>query len=289
MTRRIWRLGMALGALVVAWSVGGWAAPAAGTVYVSVARSGRPVTGLTARDFAVLVGGREQPVISAAPASEPLTLILFVNPPPEDISITRTAFHSLLSLIREKNPQARVAIVNSASAPTFYEAGAQGVMLDRQVGALYTDANSGNVVERLPELTSAIEKEPSGHRVILAVTTPGLTHGLQYSPQTAPDLAGTHCELWGIQLAPLGSDIIDRDDAYTKLIVASGGQRATVYGATLLEGRARDMVSLILSQYLVTFQPPDVRGTLAIRVGVRGQSPGTEVFAPNWLVTAPRF
>lgn len=289
MTRRAWQLGGALVAMMVASGAGSAAAPAPGAVYVTVARDGRPVTGLAAKDFAVLVGGREQPVISAGPASEPLTLIIFANPPALDISITRTAFRSMLALIRERNPQARVAIVNTASGPTFYEAGAQAAMLDRQVGALYTDPDTGDVVERLPELTSDIAKEPSRRRVILAITMPGLTHGMQYSPQTAPSLANSGCELWGIQLTALGDDVIDRDDAYSKLIVSSGGQRATVYGSTLLEGRARDMMSLILSQYVVTFQPPDARGTLAIRVGVRGQAPGTEVLAPSWLVMAPRF
>ena len=289
MSRRAWQLGIGLLAMVIACGVSGSAAPAPGAVYVSVARNGRPVTGLAAKDFAVLIGGREQPIISAVPASEPLSLIIFANPPATDISITRTAFRSILTLIRQQNPQARVAIVNTASGPTFYEAGAQGTMLDRQVGALYADPDTGNVVERLPELTSEIAKEPSRRRVILAITTPGLTHGMQFSPKTAPDLANSHCELWGIQLAPLGSDVIDRDDAYSNLIVSSGGQRATVYGATLLEGRARDMMSLILSQYVVSFEPPDVRGTLAIRVGVRGQAAGTEVFAPNWLVAAPSF
>ena len=289
MTRRGWPLGGALIAMMVASGAGSIAAPAPGAVYVSVARDGRPVTGLAARDFAVLVGGREQAVLSASPASEPLALIIFANPPALDISITRTAFRSILGLIRDRNPQARVAIVNTAAGPTFYDAAAQAAMLDRQVGALYTDPDTGDVVERLPELTSEIAKEPSRRRVILAITTPGLTRGLQYSPRTAPALADSGCELWGIQLTPLGDNVIDRDDAYTKLIMASGGQRATVYGSTLLEGRARDMMSLILSQYVVTFQPPDTRGTLSIRVGVRGQSPGTEVFAPNWLVTAPRF
>lgn len=287
MTRRTW-LGAGLLAIVLAGGVSGSAAPAPASIYVSVARGGRPVTGLAAKDFAVLVGGREQPVVSATPASEPLSLIIFVDIGTQnDVSLTRTAVRSILGIVREQNPQARVAIVNSAAGPTFYDVTAQAGLLERTVGTLYGNADIGTVVERLPELGHELSKEPSRRRVILALTPPGLTHGLQYSPQTASDLAKSGSELWGIQVAQQGENLIDVDDAYSMLIKQSGGRRATVYGVALLDGAVRDMTSLFLSQYLVSFQPPDARGTLALRVGVRGQSAGTEIYAPGWLVTAP--
>jgi hypothetical protein len=288
MIRRAWQLGVAIGGIVIACGPLGRAAPAPGAVYVSVARSGRPVTGLTAKDFAVLVGGHEQPVISATPASEPLALVIFVEIGTQnDVSLTRTAVRSILGLVREQNPQARVAIVNSAVGPTFYEAAAQAGLLERTIGTLYSNPDIGNVVERLPELGAALSKEPSRRRVILAITPPGLTHGIQFTPQTAPDLAKSGCELWGIQVAQQGGNVLDRDDAYAMLITESGGQRMTAYGVQMLDSQARDMASLFLSQYLLTFQRPDARGTLVLRVGVRGQTGGTQIFAPGWMVTTP--
>lgn len=258
------------------------ASAAPGSAYVAVAHDGRPVTGLTAKDFAVLVGGHDQQVLSAQATSEPLALIIFVQARPNDVSLTRTAVRSVLAQIRQANPEARVGITSTAVTPLLFAVTAQAGELDREIGALYTDVNIGSLVERIPDLTKQLSTEPSKRRIILSITTPALTHGIQVTPETAPTLANRGCELWGIEVGQVGGVVLDRDPVYSKLIEASGGRQATVYGVPLLEAAARDMTSLFLSQYLVTYARPDAKGTLALRVGVRGQASGTEIYAPGW-------
>jgi hypothetical protein len=255
---------------------------APGSAYVAVAHDGRPVRGLGAKDFAVIVGGHDQPVLSAEATSEPLALIIFVQARPDDVSLTRTAIRSVLQHVRQINPDARVGIATTSATPLLFAVTAQAGELDRQIGALYTDPDLGSLVERIPDLSKQLAGEPTRRRILLSVTTPALTHGLRIAPTTAPDLAERFCELWGIEVGQVGGTVIDRDPVFSKLIEASGGRQATVYGASLLEAAARDMTDLFLSQYLVTYARPDATGTLALRIGVRGQPSGLEVYAPGW-------
>jgi len=83
---------------------------------------------------------------------------------------------------------------------------------------------------------------------------------------------------------PVGSTVLDRDTIFEDLISRSGGRRATVYGAALLDTVVRQAAELFLSQYLVTYTHPDAKGPLPLRVGVRGLRQGAQIFAPGWTI-----
>jgi hypothetical protein len=256
-----------------------------GAVYVAVAGSdGQPVPGLVAANFAVRVAGRDQPVLSAQAASEPLSLILFVQVNPNDVALTRGAIRSVIDLVRQASPHARVGLADGPGTPEMLAVTAQAKQLDTQVGALYTEPDLGPLVERLSALTALLAREPTSRRIILSITPPGVTSGRRLGPDTPAALRKAGCELWGIEVGPLGGDVLDRDQIFEDLIVWSGGRRATVYGAALLDTVARQAAALFLSQYLVTFTRADAVGQQALQVGVRGVPSGARVFAPAWTL-----
>ena len=139
-------------------------------------------------------------------------------------------------------------------------------------------------LQRLPGLAAVLSKEPSRRRIILSITPPGVTNGLRVGPETGASLQAAGCELWGIEVAPVGSTVLDRDTIFEDLISRSGGRRATVYGAALLDTVVRQAAELFLSQYLVTYTHPDAKGPLPLRVGVRGLRQGAQIFAPGWTI-----
>ena len=274
-------------AVAVAAAVGGerlGVAATPSTIYVAVAKDDKPVPGLTAKNFEVQAGGRALPVISAEPASEPLSLVLFVQTRPDDTSLTRSAVRSILALVRQANPDARVGLVTTAASPTFVSVTSQAVLLERTLGTLYADSNIGSIVERVPELTRVLSQEPNRRRVILSITPPGLTHGVQLSSETAPSLQRCGCELWGLVVAQVGGTLLDRDDVLSNLITVSGGRRANVVGAPLLDAASRLMASLMLAQYKVQFEHPDSKQPLNLRVGVHTHLTGVQVYAPGWTI-----
>jgi hypothetical protein len=280
-------LGVRIAALLccaVGWSSDLGAAKS-GSVYVAVAGSdGQPVPGLTSANFAVRVADRDQPVLSAQAASEPLALILFVQVAPNDVAQTRGAIRSVIDLVRQASPHARVGLADGPGTPEMLAVTAQAKQLDTQVGALYTEPDLGSLVERLPALAARLAQEPTNRRIILSITPPGVTSGRRVTPDTPPALRKAGCELWGIEVGQTGGDILDRDQIFEDLIVWSGGRRATVYGAALLDTVARQTADLFLSQYLVTFTRADAIGQQKLQVGVRGLPSGARVFAPAWTL-----
>lgn len=277
------RLAFVLALVALPWEAVDRAAATPGVVYVAVARDDHPVAGLSASDFVVKAGGQDEPVLSAEAAKDPISLLIFVQTRPDDTSLTRAALRSMLAQVRQLNPEARVALSNGPATPPFFEATTQAGMLDRTIGALYTEPDLGTIVERVPEFTRHLAEEPSRRRIILAITPPGLTHGRQLTPDTGPDLQKCGCQLWGIEVGQVGGTVIDHDEVYSDLIAQSGGRESTVYGAPLLDAMLRQMASLFLSQYRVTYQHPDSVKPLTLRVGVRGQK-GAQVYAPGWTV-----
>jgi hypothetical protein len=268
------------------------AADATSTIYVTVAKDDKAVPNLTARSFQILAGGQMLPVVTAEPARDPLSLVLFVQTRADDgglsganeTSLTRTAVRNVLAQIRQVNPEARVGLVTSAAGPNFVGVTSQAVLLERQIGTLVRDDNIGSIVERIPGLAHDLEQEPNRRRIILSITPPGVTRGVQLSKDTAPALQRCGCELWGLIIAETGGTLLDRDDVFTNLISVSGGRRANVFGVPLLDAQAKTMTSLLLSQYKVTFQHPDTKSPLALRVGVQSAVTGLQVYAPGWTV-----
>jgi hypothetical protein len=278
------RLAAVLLCCAVTWSADLGAAKN-GTVYVVVAGSdGQPVPGLAAANFAVRVAGHDQPVLSAEAASEPLSLILFVQVSPNDVAQTRGAIRSVIDLVRQASPHARVGLADGPGTPEMLAVTAQAKQLETQVGALYTEPDLGPLVERLPELAARLAQEPTSRRIILSITPPGVTSGRRLMPDTPGALSKAGCELWGIEVGQTGGDILDHDQIFEDLIVWSGGRRATVYGAALLDTVARQAAVLFLSQYLVTFTRADAIGQQKLQVGVRGLPSGAQVFAPAWTL-----
>jgi len=291
MTRRVlgrfFPLGLAIAVILSGaadWPANLAAAPN-GTVLVAVAGAdGRPIAGLAAADFAVRVSGHDQTVLSAEPATEPLSLILFVQVDNNAVSRTRGAIRSLIELVRQASPQSRIGVADGPGTPEMLAVTAQAKQLEAAVGTIFTEPDLGPVVERIPEFAARLAQEPTSRRIILSITPPGLTGGRRVLPETPVSLRKAGCELWGIQVAPVGSSVLDRDEIFEDLIAWSGGRRATVYGATLLDTVARQAADLFLSQYLVTYTRPDAKGQLPLQVGVRGLPKGAQVFAPGWTI-----
>lgn len=254
-----------------------------GAVFVAVAGDGgQPVAGLTAANFAVRVNGHDQTVLSAQPATEPLSLILFVEVEPNAVSQTRGAIRSLIDRVRQASPHSRIGLADGPGTPEMLSVTAQAKLLEDAVGTLYTEPDLGPLVERLPDLAARLAQEPSSRRIILSITPPGVTGGRRLMPETPASLRKAGCELWGIQVAPVGSTVLDRDQIFEDLITWTGGRRATVYGASMLDTVLHQAADLFLSQYLVTYTRPDAKGQQPLQVGVRGLHKGAQVFAPGW-------
>jgi hypothetical protein len=142
----------------------------------------------------------------------------------------------------------------------------------------------GTLVERLPSLDRILGEEPNRRRIVLSITPPGMSRGIQLSKDAGPSLQRCGCELWGLVVNIDSRPLTERDDAFSYLVSVSGGRRQNVFGVDLLDASTRVMTTLMLSQYKVTYQHPDTRQPLSLRVGVRSHQTGMQIFAPAWIV-----
>jgi hypothetical protein len=201
---------------------------------------------------------------------------------PNGVSQTRGAIRSLIDHVRQVSPHSRIGLADGPGTPEMLSVTAQAKLLEDAVGTLYTEPDLGPLVERLPDLAARLAQEPNSRRIILSITPPGVTGGRRLMPETPASLRNAGCELWGIEVAPVGSTVLDRDQIFEDLITWTGGRRATVYGASMLDTVAGEAANLFLSQYLVTYTRPDAKGQQPLQVGVRGLPKGAQVFAPGW-------
>jgi len=105
-------------------------------------------------------------------------------------------------------------------------------------------------------------------------------------PIVAETLRKSGAALWALEgrsSSATNSESSNRDQILDRGTAMSGGAHDRVLLGTALEGRAKRIAELLLSEYVVTYGAPGGGGqTLEVTVGVKN----AHVFAPTW--TPPR-
>ena len=261
-------------------------------VHVSVADSrNRPVTKLTAADFAVSIDDRPQEIVSVAPASEPVSVVILTDRlglepayGPPDVHRGLAAF---VKTVRGANPDSKFALttfdgpvvrVSTFATPT--------ADFDRLIGRLNTVAPDGALLDALTDACKMLADAPTGRRAIFVLFA-------AYRPETSNAtvervgemLRLSEASLWALEVRTTAGQnsfgnanrelVVDRGSRLT------GGMRDIVASAVGIESSARRMAELIASQYVVTYRPGGGGANSVRKIGVKGS--GLRVYAPSWL------
>jgi VWFA-related protein len=270
-------------------------------VHVAVADSrNRPVTNLTAADFAVSIDDQLQEIVSVAPATEPLSVVVLTDRlgldqayGPPDVHRGLAAF---VKAIRTANADSKFALTTFdgpvVRVSSFATPAAE---FDRTIGRLSTVATDGALLDGLTDACKALAEAPSGRRVIFVLFAAYRAETSTATVETvAAMLRRSGASLWALEVESTAG-ATSFGDANRELVVdrgsgLTGGMRDSVASAVGVESSARRMGELIASQYVITYRPLDsARGGPGGGNGVRKvgvKRTGLKVYAPSWIAGA---
>ena len=266
------------------------AAPDQHKVLVSVADSrGRPVTGLTAADFRIVIDDPQE-IISVVPATEPLSIVLLTDRLGLEAAYTpfdlARALQDFVKGIRAKVPGSHFALTTFdgpvVRVAPFSQAGAE---LDRILGRLSTVTRESALRDAVMDVCQMMRTSPTSRRVIFTIFA-------GYKPDMSTvrtDNVGEalrlcDASLWVIEARITGENsfgnnerevVVDRGSAF------SGGMREIVASAIGMDTVAKQMAELIAAQYLITYAPGGGNRNSTRKVIV-GRT-GLKVYAPGWI------
>ena len=279
-----WCAACAIAGAVVSATVGAQERTSHVLVAVSGA-DGKPVTDLSAADFRVRIGGRDQAVVDVrAAAGVPISLVVVIDAGRSDVLPIQTALRAMVDELAHAGPDNRVGVVGLRTpSVTFLPAGA-----GEGFNQMFTDW-LGFAYETMPGIVEAAKalQHEDARRVVLVIRDHA---GLRSNdPTTANTVASALYEanaaLWTVFVKgaadPTGGVVGAPDAAVIDLPPLSGGLSSPVFLPKAIETATQHVVDLILAQYVVTYAPKDVPAKSQLRVDVR--RPKVAVIAPTWV------
>lgn len=260
-------------------------------VYVTVVDAkNQPVAGLTTADFVVQVEGVNQEVISAVPATEPVSVMLLTDR--LGIDPTYTVFDvgqvlgDYVKTIRQKSPESKFALTTfDGTSLSLVKFTSPPNDLNRTIGRLGTMAEDAVLLEALMDVCKVMKTAPTERRVIMTLLA-------AYRPERsnirndviAEELRLSKASLWVVEVrqsgggnyaSPVREQMLDGGSQM------SGGFRDIVGSRSGLGSITKRMAELVGAQYAVTYALAGGTARSALQVGVKRT--GVKIFAPRWL------
>jgi hypothetical protein len=140
-------------------------------VYVSVAdNKGKPVPGLTAADFKIAIDDKEQEVLSVAPATDPLDVVIITDRLGLDPAYSNfTVQHALSGFVKgiRTVPDSRIALT-TFDGPVVRITGlnAPATELNKAIGRLSTNATESGLLNAVVDACELLRDSKTDRRVI---------------------------------------------------------------------------------------------------------------------------
>jgi hypothetical protein len=257
-------------------------------IYVTVLRSDKPVTGLSAKDFTIKEDNTMKPVVSAEPATAPMSVVLLTDRFGLDntynILDVRLALSAIVQTIHKSSPETEIGFItfDGAAVPQVKPT-TSTAQLESAFRGLFTNGNAPVLLEAVFAASVALERVPTDRRIVLVVMAGYKGDASnQRGPTVIGEMRRAGVALWTLegrsvfQPNPQG---IDRQAVTDLAGRASGGLHESVGQGTALESRARRMAELIVAQYAVVYAAPK-SSAQGLEVGVSVS--GAKIIAPTW-------
>jgi hypothetical protein len=273
-------------------SVAGLASPRAETSRISVTvvdRDNKPVAGLGAGDFAVRAGDRDVRVVDVVSSGGPLAVVFVVDSlNANQIAPVLAAIRSAVDLLRQHEPQSRVGVVGDtvdATAASISSVTSNAALSGRIVAA-------SPMPESIVLAAQALGRQSAKRRVVLVFRS-GRSVIRPSGDRTRQVLQETGAELWDIDIDSTPTEpaaagayhdqtaINESEMFLTAAVQDSGGLRDRVLGTSGLKERVDGIITLLLSQYVLSCEAPAAAsGSTPLQVTMKRA--GLRVAAARW-------
>ena len=287
-------LALALTSLVIARPTGAGAAAAQDRVYVAVVdNKGKPVAGLTAADFKVAIDDTDQEILSVAPATEPVSVVIITDrlglEPAYNNFVVHHALSGFVKGIRSGLPDSQFALT-TFDGPVVRISGfsSHAAAFDKSLEKLATNATEAAMLDALMDACQVLKGATTERKAIFAVFA-GYRRdtSTQWNNTAAMALWESKASLWAVEVRSTSADnvgAVGREQVTDQGSRMSGGMFEGVSSAVGLDSTAQRMGALIAKQYVITYGPGG-NGTTGSRRKVTVGRNGLRVVAPTW---APR-
>jgi VWFA-related protein len=234
-------------------------------VYVSVLDgSGKPVTGLTAADFALKEDNVVREVLSAGPATEPLTIALTIDDSESSRPYIQFMRDGLSTFFKKLDGKAQIALSTFGERPTsLVEYTDNMAQLQKGIGRLFARPGGGAyLLEALVELSRGIERKEAKRPVIVVVS---VDHGTEFSNlyyvRVLEALKKSGATLHVLSLGTPGpsdtDELRNRNITIAEGTQLTGGRRDQVLAESGLADRLGQLADELTNQYVVTYSRPE--------------------------------
>jgi hypothetical protein len=254
--------------------------------------------GLKGADFAIREDNVDREVVSAEPATAPMSLIYLVDTTSafvEYVQDERTSSKIFLKEFMAKNPTSSVAI---------WEFGGQGMpMLDFTTDATKLDATAARIfpkgnfsealrghgvgsvlLEALSDSGKELAKRKETRRNIVVLNSDLPVEVSKLPGQAVQDeIVKANATLWAVSLRNIdAANGPKRDNVLNALCPYSGGKRLNLTDVASLENVMKNVADILSSQYVVTYnRPSGAPKQVAVLVKRNGLTATTARWAPK--------
>ncbi len=284
-------LTIALSLLAIGGPVGVKALVAPAKVYVSVAdNKGKPVDGLTAADFKITIDDREQQVLSVAPATEPVDVVIITDRLGLDPAYSNfTVQHALSGFLKgiRTIPDSRIALT-TFDGPVVRITGfnTPATELNKAIGRLATNATEGGMLNAVVDACELLRESKTDRKVIFAMFAGYRADtSNQWNDKAFMTMWQSNASLWALEVQSIGGvsgGNSAREEVTDLGSRMSGGMRVSVASAVGLSNQAQLIATLIAKQYVVTYAPGSDANTNSRRKVAVNRN-GVRILFPAWV------
>lgn len=258
-------------------------------MFVSVIdAAGKPVSDVTAADFAVREDGAEREVTGMRPSSEPLSVALLVDTTAGTERYLVGIRNGLTAFVRDvltRNPNNEIAVWEfGVAAQRVRDFTSDAATLEKSVGQIYARSDAGSVLlETIYLASEALARRPSPRRAIVVFNVEPSVELTERQPQQINEsLMKSRAQLWAVSLQRGAVEGGNRDSLLNSLVRNAGGVRERILTDTAIEQYLRIYATALNAQYEVTYRRPS--GTAkVVQTGIRrdGLKVIAGLFAPQ--------
>lgn len=235
---------------------------------------GKPVSDVTAVDFAVREDGAEREVTGMRPSSEPLAVALLVDTTAGTERYLVGIRNGLTAFAREvlgRNPNNEIALWEfGVAAQRVRDFTSEVAQLEKNLGRIYARSDAGSVLLETVYLASeALAKRSSPRRAIVVFNVEPSVELTERQPQQINEsLMKSRAQLWAVSLQRGAVEGGNRDSLLNSLVRNAGGVRERILTDTAIEQYMRIYAAALNAQYEVTYRRPSGSAKV-VQTGIR--------------------